>query len=145
MSWWNLGEGAGHRGDTLELYRITCPFCMESGNFTFEYHAEKRKANSEERLNFDTLKCGSCGGYVMCLWSSSGLGWGGGLYDYKVLPWPQRVSKHPEEWPENVGRFWVQAHRTLNDENWDAAAVMARSAVQVAGREQGAKKRFPPQ
>jgi N-acyl-D-aspartate/D-glutamate deacylase len=32
----------------------------------------------------------------------------------------------------------LQAHRTAKDENWDAAAVMARSALQIALREHGA-------
>ena len=50
-----------------------------------------------------------------------------------------RIEKHPDEWPENVGRFWVQAHRSLGDENWDATAVMARSALQAALRQQKAK------
>lgn len=138
MSWWNLGEGSGYRGDELAVHRITCPFCSESGNFATEHHAEKRRPNSDKRLNFDTLKCGNCGGYVMCLWSASGQTWGGGNHDFKVLPWPIRVSRHPEEWPEEIGRYWVQAKRSLADENWDAAVLMARSAVQLAGREQGA-------
>jgi hypothetical protein len=69
----------------------------------------------------------------MCLWSA-----GDRLHSYRVLPWPMRIEKHPDEWPENVGRFWVQAHRSLADENWDAAAVMARSALQAALREQKA-------
>ena len=70
----------------------------------------------------------------MCLWSA-----GDRLHSYRVLPWPMRIEKHPDEWPENVGRFWVQAHRSLTGENWDAGAVMARSALQAALRDQKAK------
>jgi hypothetical protein len=70
----------------------------------------------------------------MCLWSA-----GDQLHDYHVLPWPIRIEKHPDHWPENAGRFWVQTHRSLADGNWDAAAVMARSALQAALREQKAK------
>lgn len=57
---------------------------------------------------------------------------------YHVLPWPTRVEKYPEHWPEAVGRQWMQAHRSLSDENWDAAATMARGSMQVALRHQGA-------
>ena len=32
----------------------------------------------------------------------------------------------------------MQAHRSLSDENWDAAATMARGSMQVALRHQGA-------
>lgn len=66
----------------------------------------------------------------MCLWSASYE-----LHDYKVLPWPLHWEKHPEYWPEAVGRYWLQAKRSLADENWDAAAVMARSALQVTLRD----------
>lgn len=127
-SWWDLGEGFGYQGRELEVCHITCPFCLEQGNFAFEHRATKQKANSKKALHFDTLKCGNCAGYVMVLWSA-GASWGDGLYGFRVLPWPMRLEKYPDHWPESVGRFWVQAHRSSKDENWDAAAVMARSAL----------------
>jgi len=133
-SLWNLGEGFGYKGRELGLNQITCPFCLERGNFKTVHHAEKKKPNASKKLNFDTLECGNCKGYVMVLWSA-----GANLYDFRVLPRPSRVEKYPEEWPEAVGRFWVQAHRNLDDETWDSAAVMARSALQAAMREQEAK------
>jgi hypothetical protein len=132
-SWWDLGEFRGFEGDQLALYRITCPFCAERGNFSVAAHLDKKKANSDKRLNFDTLRCGSCGGYVMCLWSA-----GSRLHDCHLLPWPIRIDSYPEHWPKDVGRFWMQAHRSLADENWDAAAVMTRSALQAALRDKGA-------
>ena len=137
-SWWQLGEGTGFHGQRLATYRITCPFCMESGNFETAFHAEKNKPNSEKKLNFDTLKCGNCTGYVMVLWSATERGNGRGLHDYRVLPWPLKLEKYPEYWPDAVGRFWLQAKRSLSGENWDAAIVMARSALQGALRDQGA-------
>lgn len=109
---------------------------MERGNFETAHHAEKKKANSDKKLNFDTLKCGNCSGYVMVLWSATG--YGGGLHDYRVLPWPLRLNKHPDYWPDAVGRFWLQAKRNLAGENWDAAVLMARSALQAALRDQDA-------
>ena len=140
-SWWQLGEGYGQRGDKLALYQITCPFCMERGNFKTAFHAEKRKPNSDKTLNFDTLECGNCKGYVMVLWSAGEHSFSGGLHSYEVLPWPLKLEKFPEHWPESIGRYWLQAKRNIRDENWDAAAVMARSALQLALRDHKAAGR----
>lgn len=133
-SWWDLGEWVGDYGSDLALHNITCPFCMENGNFKIEFHAQKKKANSAKKLNFDTLKCNNCSGYVMTLWSASEMG---GIHDYRLLPFSLRTENFPKHWPETVGRYWVQARRNLVDENWDAAALMARSSLQAAIREQG--------
>lgn len=134
-SWWSLGEGSGYHGRQLQLYRITCPFCLESGNFETAFHVEKRNPRSDKRLNFDTLECGNCKGYVMVLWSA-GIS---DLHNFSVLPWPIKLERFPEHWPEQVGRFWLQAKRNLSDHNWDAAGVMARSALQIALRDNGAE------
>jgi hypothetical protein len=140
-SWWSLGEHRGLRGAELGLWRITCPFCFEKGNFTVVYHAEKKKPNASKCLNFDTLECGNCKGYVMVLWSASGFTMGpmDGIHDFRVLPWPIKYDDFPEHWPEQVGRYWLQAKRNLIDENFDAAVVMARSALQIALRDNKAE------
>lgn len=140
-SWWQLGEGRGFHGKDLATFRITCPFCMEKGNFETAFHAEKKKPNSEKKLNFDTLKCGNCAGYVMVLWSGTEPYPDRGVHDFKVLPWPLKIEKFPEHWPEAVGRYWLQAKRNILDENWDAAAVMARSALQISLRGHSASGR----
>ena len=136
-SWWQLGEGSGYQGLELAIYKITCPFCMERGNFKSTYHAEKKKPKSNKKLNFETLECGNCKGYVQVMWSATdgSYGYGSGLHDYRVQPWPLKYEEHPEHWPADVGRFWLQAKRNVVDENWDAAAVMARSALQLALRD----------
>lgn len=133
-SWWQLGEGSGYHGAHLALYQIACPFCLERGNFISVFHAEKKKPNSDKKLNFDTLECGSCKGYVQVLWSASEHSLSQCLHDYRVLPWPLKYVKFPEHWPADVGRYWLQAKRNISDENFDAAAVMARSALQLALR-----------
>ncbi|MBU0676855.1 MAG: DUF4145 domain-containing protein [Verrucomicrobia bacterium] len=133
-SWWSLGEGSGQYGHDLALYEITCPFCMEAGNFKTAFHAEKKKPSGSKKLNFDTLECGNCKGYVMVLWSASTMGGSHGIHAYRVLPWPLKLERYPKHWPETIGRYWLQAKRNLRDENWDAAALMARSALQVALR-----------
>jgi len=135
-SWWNLGEWSGHRGSELALYNIICPFCGERGNFSVEHSAQKKKPNGHKALNFETLKCGSCASFVQVFWSATH-----DMHDFRVQPWPLKISKAPEHWPEGIGRYWLQAKRCLKDENWDASAVMARSALQLAMREQGASGR----
>ena len=137
-SWWDLGDWSGYRGNELALHEVNCPFCHERGNFSFAHRADKKKPNASKVLHFDTLKCGTCAGYVMVLWSTNNFG---GMHDFRVLPWPLRRQKAPEHWPDSVGRFWLQAHRSYADENWDAAAVMARSAVQAALRAHDAQGR----
>ncbi len=133
-SWWSFGEWSGYDGTKLAVYRITCPFCMEEGNFSTEFHAEKKHPNGSKVLNFDTLKCGNCSSYVQVFWSA-----GDRLYDYRVQPLPLKYEKAPEQYPEAIGRFLLQAKRNLKDRNWDAAAVMARSALQLALRSHDAK------
>ena len=137
-SWWDLGEWSGFDGEDLALWRITCPFCFEKGNFSVAFHAEKNKPNSRKKLNFDTLKCGNCAGYVMAIWSANA-DLGSRIHSFQVLPWPLRIDSHPEHWPADVGRYWVQARRNITDENWDAAALMARSALQLALRDNKAQ------
>jgi hypothetical protein len=141
-SWWELGEGVGLQGSGVQVQRIECAFCGERGTFAYAFHGEKKKPNSEKKLNFDVFKCTNCAGYVHVLWSASAHGFGGrGLHDMKVLPWPLNAKPEPSEnWPEGMRRFWIQAHHSLAHENWDAANVMARSAVQFVVREKGAKE-----
>ena len=75
-TWWDLGEGGGYAGEELEVWRLTCAFCMERGKFVLEHRAQKRKPNSVKTLNFDTLRCGNCAGYVLVLWSAGEFGIG---------------------------------------------------------------------
>lgn len=137
-SWWDLGEWSGSNGKTLTVRDIVCPFCNERGNFTVEYHAEKKKAQGRKVLNFDTLKCGDCSGYVMAMWSASTFG---SVHGKVLMPRPLRIENFPEFWPEAVGRYWLQAKRNIRDQNWDAAALMARSSLQAALRQQTAEGR----
>ena len=51
----------------------------------------------------------------------------------------REITKFPEHWPDDVGRYWLQAKRSLEGQNWDAASLMARSAIQLIARYQKAK------
>lgn len=136
-SWWELGETSGLDGNQMEVWRLQCPFCGEKGNFGLAHHAEKKKANSSKKLNFDVYQCRNCVGYVHVLWSANEFGYG--IYEFRVLPWPIGKPEPSENWPPEVQRYWTQAKDSLKNENWDAAAVMARSALQIALRNKGAK------
>jgi hypothetical protein len=140
-SWWEFGEGAGLPGTEMETWRLTCPFCDEKGNFLLAHHAEKRKANSRKRLNFDLYQCHNCAAYVHVFWSASEHSSfpGRGSYDYHIMPVPLNAKPEPSEnWPKGMTRFWIQAHHSLSHENWDAANLMARSALQFVVLKEGA-------
>lgn len=128
-SWWELGEGSGYDGADLGLFRVMCAFCTVRGNFEVVHREKKTKPGGDKALNYDTLRCGNCGNYMMAFWSA-----GQRLHDYRVVPWSLRHDRYPEHWPADVGRYWLQAKRSLVDESWDAAALTARSALQAALR-----------
>jgi hypothetical protein len=48
-------------------------------------------------------------------------------------------ANYPKHWPSDVGHYWVEARRSIEGKNWTAAALMARSAVQLVARSHGAK------
>lgn len=133
-SWWSLGEWSGFPGTKLALDKITCPFCSESGKFSMEFHAEKRQPKGAKVLNFDTLKCSNCASFVQVFWSASN-----DRHDFRAQPWSITFDKPPEHYPADVGRYWLQAKKSLVACNYDAAVVMARSAVQLALRAHEAK------
>jgi hypothetical protein len=112
-SWWELGEWSGNSGNKLEVWRLTCPFCEEDGNFALAHHAEKQKANSSKKLNFDLYQCRNCMSYVHVFWSASEHSIGQSLYASMVLPWPLGKAKPSENWPPSVQNYWVQAHESL--------------------------------
>lgn len=144
-SWWQFGEGMGKMGQDLALYQIKCALCKETGNWELEHHAEKKKPNGRKVLNFDTYKCGSCAGYILVFWTNSEHSYGGydrmrGLHDYRTLPWAIGGWDGEEYWPDKAKRHWKQARNALAREDYDAAVVMARSAVQAIVRNKKAKK-----
>lgn len=135
-NWWDIGEGYGQLGDSLAIYQIECAFCNEKGNFQTVSSFQKKNPQSGKIIHFDTLRCENCVGFVMVLWSADSTS--GNIHDYKVLPWPIKIGIGPKHWPDKIKRFWKQAHSSIIAENWDAAALMARSALQAIMRDQKA-------
>lgn len=139
MSWWDLGEWSGYQGSELATYQIPCAFCGAKGNFETVQHLERTKPSGHKTLNYDTLKCGHCGNYMFAFWSANSSSIGrDGIHSYKVLPWYQSTTGHPGHWPADIGNYWVEAKRSVEGKNWTAAAIMARSAVQLVVRSHGA-------
>jgi len=138
VTWWELGEHSGYHGDTLATHQISCPFCPEKGNFKVAHHMEK-KNSAGKVLNYDVLQCENCGNLTMVFWSAAQHGGSGGMHDYRTVPWARSTTNFPEHWSEDVGRNWLQAQRSLEGQNWDAAALMARSAIQLIMRYQKAE------
>ena len=132
--WWELGDWHGFSGDIIS--RVTCAFCGEDRHLTVEHHAEKTHPKRHKTLNYDTCRCTNCGNLTMVLWAESNTG---GISNFRSLPWSLRVQKFPEHWPADVGRYWLQAKRSLEGKNFDAAALMARSALQIVLRKHNAK------
>jgi hypothetical protein len=56
-----------------------------------------------------------------------------------MQPFPLKLRRAPEEWPTEIGRFWLQAKSSIKEKSRDAAAVMARSSLQLALRDQKAE------
>ena len=135
MSWWDFGESRGYSGQELATHQISCPFCPEKGNFKVEHHLEK-KNSAGKKLNYDILQCENCGNLTMAFWSSAQHRQ---FHDYQTVPWSLTTHSYPKHWPEDVGRNWLQAQRSVEGKNWDAAALMARTAIQLIMRYQKAK------
>jgi Domain of unknown function (DUF4145) len=124
----------------LATHEIVCAFCGTRGNFETVRREERQKPGSARKvLNYDTLRCSNCGNLMFAFWSAAEYGHGSGsIHDYRVLPWHRSTTTHPRHWPEDVGRYWVEARRSIEGKNWTAAALMARSAVQLVARKHGA-------
>lgn len=131
MSWWDIGEGSGfqtYNGD-LRVDLVDCGFCGEAGKFRFESRRVNENS-SGKTLHYDILKCEQCGNLTSVFW---GIG-SSGLQRIHQIPWLTNTRSWPKHWPEDVGRYWLQAKRNIEASNWDAAALMARSAVQLTMR-----------
>lgn len=131
--WWSLGDWSGHHGTELALHRIACGFCEEEGNFQREHRASRTSKSRNKTLNYDIYRCNGCGNFTMVFWTG-----GNRCHDYRQVPWPTQTKTFPEHWPKDVGRYWLQARRSLEGDNWDAAAVMARSGLQLLLRRDNA-------
>ena len=137
MSWWDIGEGSGYRsydGD-LPLRNVTCGFCGEEGRFGYHNRSFKDNPTGTKTLHYDVLVCQQCGNLTSVFWGAGS----SGLIGIEQIPWLRKTTRWPKHWPDDVGRYWMQAKRSVEASNYDAAALMARSAVQLVLRYKGAK------
>ncbi len=68
--------------------------------------------------------CGNCAGYVLVFWSASEYG---NIHNSIVIPQARRTERSPEHWPEEVGIYWLEARRVVEDGNLYAGASSARN------------------
>lgn len=138
-SWWDFGEDTGLNGSTVDINSIECGFCNQKNGYQTLDHKVKKNSSTGKALTYNILQCENCGNYTFLFWSSNAHGGRFGRYDYRTLPYPLSQVRAPDHWPADVQRYWKQAHGSIIANNWDAAALMARSALQCVMREQGAK------
>lgn len=138
-SWWELGEGVGYSGHTPVLALVACPHCGYKGNFTREFHKERTSPELHKTLHFEILKCNECLLYMFLMWSPSSFGGRSGMHGFRAYPPSLKTYPDaPDHWPEQVGRAWEQAHKSIDTKSWDAAAAMAGRSLQAAVRQLGA-------
>jgi hypothetical protein len=78
------------------------------------------------------------GGQLHAIWLCNACG--GGVFALgDRITYPEVRSDAPEEYPEVVRENYAEALRSLNGNNPKAAVIMARSALQAATRQHGAK------
>lgn len=134
MSWWNLARGGSGYQGAFTAHRVTCPYCGAKGRFNLVSREERKAQTAHGGLYFDLWKCAECSNLIFVLWGTDG-----GLHQYEVFPPPKELPAADPSWPEPVARAYLQARKSLESESWDAAATMARRAIQAAVRHLGAK------
>jgi hypothetical protein len=134
-SWWDLGEWSGHSSLNMLYFDMECAYCGHRKDYEVVSSFEKSRADGRKKLLFQTLQCGNCANYTLLLRSDGS----SGLIGHRRIPYPLKVSSAPSHWPDDVGRYWIQARRSIETESWDAAAIVIRSALQLAVRYKDAK------
>lgn len=138
QSWWEFGEWSGTDGKD-PYYHLECAFCGQRGKFSVEAHHAKTEPNGRKVLNYDVANCTNCGNLTAVFWTVSKLAGVQPLHSAYQLPWPLGKPKPSDNWPEQVGRYWVQAQDNLARKNFEMAIVAARTALQCTARDKGAK------
>jgi HEPN domain-containing protein len=127
---------------TLRCLILSAPFVKKkaTGNWNTTHPRQ-----SQTLARYLTYKCGNCANYIMIFWSADEHHAGGynptqGLHAYRTVPFAIGGWDGEDYWPDNAKRHWKQAHNAVNRGDYDAAVVMARSAVQAIVRDKKAKK-----
>ena len=103
-----------------------CPHCKVNATF-----ADQGPNNIGWRDHVHKIwKCNNCGGIIYAQVRTE---------PHDLQLYPSVRSEAPDEYPPEVRDNFGEALRSLNGNNPKAAVIMARSALQAAMREQGAK------
>lgn len=129
MTWWrDLGRSHGYQG-TFSVHRLKCPFCSSRGAFKKVFNAY-RTLELGLLIHSEVFECNECGNYTFVMWGGEA---SRNLHDFVQFP-TLTDPEAPDYWPEQIGSSYVQAEKSLNSESWDAAAAMARRAIQATIR-----------
>jgi Domain of unknown function (DUF4145) len=137
--WWDLGEWSGVSDFGNGIHGVDCAWCGVEDNFRVVHSVDQKHAKKPKVIQFQILQCDNCGNHTLVMQSKSSTHYGvHGLIGYRRIPGPLKVQKAPDNWPSDVGRYWLQAHRAAETKSWDSAAMTVRSALQLALRHKGA-------
>jgi hypothetical protein len=141
QSWWEFGDGSGYEGND-PYYRLTCAFCGQRGNFAIAAHVQKVQPNGHKKLNYDIATCANCSNAHLVFWSVALHSGRMPTHGVLQVPWPLGGKADPSEnWPEQVGRYCMQAKDNLARNNYEMAIVAARTSLQCVARDKGAAGR----
>jgi hypothetical protein len=131
MTWWReLGKYSGHYGSGFSPSSMTCAYCDARGAFTRLFEAPPRQVEADHTLHYEVYKCNQCANTTFIMW---GHGASREIHAYRQLPAPSKWEP-PQHWETQLASAYEQAVKAVDCKSWDAAATMARRAVQVITR-----------
>lgn len=135
-TWWEFGDWSASYGDD-PYGRLRCGFCPSVGRWTVVTKVQNSDPRSGKTLHFDTAKCANCGNHVLVFWTKPVMD--NGLHAARQVPWPLDAKPSPSEnWPPQAQNYWTQAKDNIGRRNWEAAIILARTALQCVARDKGA-------
>lgn len=109
---------------------MTCAYCEARGAFTRVFEAPPRQLEAFHILHYEAFKCNQCANITFVIWGHSEHH---RIHAYRQFPVPS-TWKAPQHWPTQLASAYEQAAKAIDSKSWDAAATMARRAVQVITR-----------
>src|SRR5262245_20088026 len=109
--WWDLGEWSGVADYGNGVRGLDCAWCGVEDNFRVLHSVDQKHAKKAKVIQFQILQCANCGNHTLLMQSKGAHQGSRPLIGYRRIPSPLKVQKAPSHWPEDIGRYWLQAHR----------------------------------
>ncbi len=110
---------------------MTCPYCEAQGSFTRAFEAPPRQLQAFHFLHYEAFKCNQCANITFVIWGHEE---NRRIHAFAQFPAPSKWEA-PQHWPMQLASSYEQAVKAIESDSWDAAATMARRAVQVITRQ----------